>query len=154
MTNRLTYAIDSNGPYDENELRTKLREHRREHGEEATMTLTVVEMTEGGTTGRRVDVGQFLPPVFRVDFHSEPGWGDDEARLSELRAAVEDSTLARPSVKVEPERNEVVVEFDVEARGLGDATDVGRTELRRVLDEAGIDFRSTLDGSTGSSGWF
>ena len=57
------YEISGKGPYDENELREKLRAYRDEHGEDATLRLVVVELPpEGGTSGRRLDVGQFLLP--------------------------------------------------------------------------------------------
>jgi hypothetical protein len=55
-----TYAIDGNGPYSEDEVREKVRAYCDEHGFFAALGLTVVEMTEAGTTGRRVDPGQFL----------------------------------------------------------------------------------------------
>jgi hypothetical protein len=57
---RKTYAIEDSGPYDEDEVREKIRAYCDEHGFHATLGLTVIEMTEGGTTGRRVDAGQFL----------------------------------------------------------------------------------------------
>jgi hypothetical protein len=56
-----TYAIEDSGPYDENEVREKLRAYCDEHGFFAASILTVVEMSEdGGTSGRAVDAGQFL----------------------------------------------------------------------------------------------
>jgi hypothetical protein len=56
-----TYSIEDSSPYDEDEVREKIRAYCDEHGFFAALTLTVVEMTEdGGTSGRRVDVGQFL----------------------------------------------------------------------------------------------
>ena len=58
---RKTYAIEDSGPYDEDEVRERIRAYCDEHGFFAASTLTVVEMTEDGTTaGRRVDAGQFL----------------------------------------------------------------------------------------------
>jgi hypothetical protein len=58
---RKTYAIEDSGPYDEDEVREKIRAYCDEHGFVAASTLTVVEMTEdGGPSGRRVDAGQFL----------------------------------------------------------------------------------------------
>jgi len=58
---RKTYAIEDSGPYDEAEAREKIRAYCDEHGFFAAATLTVVEMSEdGGTSGRRVDAGQFL----------------------------------------------------------------------------------------------
>ena len=57
---RKTYAIEDNGPYDQDEVREKIRAYCDEHGFFATVALTVVEMTEDGATGRRVDAGQFL----------------------------------------------------------------------------------------------
>jgi hypothetical protein len=57
---RKTYAIEDNGPYEEDEVREKIRAYCDEHGFDAALALTVIEMTEGGTTGRRVDAGQFL----------------------------------------------------------------------------------------------
>ena len=58
---RKTYAIEDSGPYDEDEAREKIRAYCDEHGFFAAATLTVVEMSEdGGTSGRRVDAGQFL----------------------------------------------------------------------------------------------
>jgi hypothetical protein len=58
---RKTYAIEDIGPYNEDEAREKIRAYCDEHGFFAAATLTVVEMSEdGGTSGRRVDAGQFL----------------------------------------------------------------------------------------------
>jgi len=57
---RKTYAIEDSGPYDEDEVREKIRAYCDEHGLHATLGPTVIEMTEGGTTGRRVDPGKFL----------------------------------------------------------------------------------------------
>jgi hypothetical protein len=57
---RKTYAIEDSGPYDEDEVREKIRAYCDERGFDAALALTVIEMTEGGTTGRRVDAGQFL----------------------------------------------------------------------------------------------
>jgi hypothetical protein len=57
---RKIYAIGDDGPYDEDELREKIRAYCDEHGFHAALTLTVIEMTEHGTTGRRVDPGKFL----------------------------------------------------------------------------------------------
>jgi hypothetical protein len=56
-----SYLIEGRGPYDENEAREKIRAYCDEHGFFATTALSVVEMTEdSGTSGRRVDAGQFL----------------------------------------------------------------------------------------------
>jgi hypothetical protein len=55
-----TYAIEDSGPYDEEEVREKIRAYCDQHGFDATLALTVIKMTEGGTTGRRVDPGEFL----------------------------------------------------------------------------------------------
>jgi hypothetical protein len=57
---RKTYAIEDSGPYDEDEVREKIRAHCDEHGFYATAALTVIEMTEGETTGRRVDPSKSL----------------------------------------------------------------------------------------------
>jgi hypothetical protein len=58
---RKTYALEDRGPYDEDEVREKLRSYCDEHGFFAASTLTVVELTEdGGTSGRQVDASQFL----------------------------------------------------------------------------------------------
>ena len=58
---RKTYAIEDSGPFDEDQVREKIRAYCDEHGFFAASTLTVVEMTEdGGTPGRRVDAGKFL----------------------------------------------------------------------------------------------
>jgi hypothetical protein len=38
----------------------KSRAYCDEHGFHAALGLTVIEMTDGGTTVRRVDAGQFL----------------------------------------------------------------------------------------------
>lgn len=55
------YDLEGQGPYDGDELREKLRAYCDEHGEDATLKLAVVELPrEGGTAGRRLDVGQFL----------------------------------------------------------------------------------------------
>jgi hypothetical protein len=56
---RKTYAIEDSGPYDEDEVREKIRIYCDDHGFDAALALTVIELTEGGT-GRRVDAGQFL----------------------------------------------------------------------------------------------
>jgi hypothetical protein len=42
MEDRKSYAIGDEGPYDETELREKLRSHRDEHGEDATLRLVVI----------------------------------------------------------------------------------------------------------------
>jgi hypothetical protein len=61
VVTRRTYSIEDRGPYDEDEVREKVRGYCDEHGFFAASTLTVVEMTEdGGTAGRRVDASQFL----------------------------------------------------------------------------------------------
>ena len=58
---RKTYAIEDSGPYDEDEVRERRSRAYVMNGFFAASTLTVVEMTEdGGTSGRRVDAGQFL----------------------------------------------------------------------------------------------
>jgi hypothetical protein len=57
---RKTYAIEDSGPYNEDEVREKIRAYCDEHGFHAALGLTVIEMTEGVTTGQRVDAGQFL----------------------------------------------------------------------------------------------
>ena len=57
---RKTYAIDDNGPYEEDELREKIRAYCDEHGFHAALTLTVNEVAEDGTTGRPVDPGKYL----------------------------------------------------------------------------------------------
>ena len=61
VVSRNTYSIEDGGPYDEDEVREKIRAYCDEHGFFAASTLTVVEMNEGdGTSGRRVDASQFL----------------------------------------------------------------------------------------------
>jgi hypothetical protein len=57
---RKTYAIDDDGPYEEDELREKIRAYCDEHGFHAALTLTVNEVAEDGTTGRPVDLGKYL----------------------------------------------------------------------------------------------
>jgi len=57
---RKTYAIEDSDPYDEAEVREKIRAYCDQHGFHATLALRVIELTEGGTTGRRVDPGEFL----------------------------------------------------------------------------------------------
>jgi hypothetical protein len=57
---RKTYAVEDSGPYDEDEVREKIRAYCDEYGFFATVALRVVETTEGGTSGRLVDVGRFL----------------------------------------------------------------------------------------------
>jgi len=58
---RKTYEVEDSGPYEEDEVREKIRAYCDEHGFFAASTLTVVEMTEdGGRSGRRVDASQFL----------------------------------------------------------------------------------------------
>jgi hypothetical protein len=61
VVSRKTYEIEDSGPYEEDEVREKIRAYCDEHGFFAASTLTVVEMIEdGGTSGRRVDASQFL----------------------------------------------------------------------------------------------
>jgi len=55
-----TYAIEDSGPYDEDEVREKVQAYCDEHGFFATIALKVIEMTEDGTTGRRVAADRFL----------------------------------------------------------------------------------------------
>ena len=57
---RKTYAIEDSGPYDEDEVREKIRAYCDEHGFHAALGLAVIEMTEGEATVRRVDASQFL----------------------------------------------------------------------------------------------
>jgi hypothetical protein len=57
---RKTYAIDDDGPYEEDELREKIRAYCDEHGFHAALTLTVNEVAEDGRTGRPVDLGKYL----------------------------------------------------------------------------------------------
>jgi hypothetical protein len=58
---RKTYEVEDSGPYEEDEVREKIRAYCDEHGFFAASSLTVVEMIEdGGTSGRRVDASQFL----------------------------------------------------------------------------------------------
>jgi hypothetical protein len=58
---QIRYDLEGHGPYDEDELRAKLRDYVKEHGTEATLKLAVIELPkQGGTMGRRLDVGQFL----------------------------------------------------------------------------------------------
>jgi hypothetical protein len=87
-------------------------------------------------------------PDFRVDVHSEPGFGGD--KLKEIREAVAGSTLRSPTARYDDEYGEIIVEFDVEAGNKGNAIEIGERELRRVLDAAGIDMSF---GTTGSTGW-
>jgi hypothetical protein len=42
---RKTYAIEDSGPYDEDEVREKIRAYCDEHGLHATLGPTVIEMT-------------------------------------------------------------------------------------------------------------
>ena len=55
-----TYTIDGNGPYDEDEVRRRVRAYCDEHGFHAALTLTVIEIRAGATSGQRVDPGKFL----------------------------------------------------------------------------------------------
>jgi hypothetical protein len=55
-----TYTIDGNGPYDEDEVRRRIRAYCDEHGFHAALTLTVIEIRAGATSGQRVDPGKFL----------------------------------------------------------------------------------------------
>jgi hypothetical protein len=55
-----TYTIEGNGPYDEDEVRRRIRAYCDEHGFHAALTLTVIEIRAGATSGRRVDPGKFL----------------------------------------------------------------------------------------------
>jgi hypothetical protein len=54
-----TYTIEGNGPYDEDEVRRRIL-RCDEHGFHAALTLTVIEIRAGATSGRRVDPGKFL----------------------------------------------------------------------------------------------
>ena len=58
--NSLSYTIEGGGPYDEDEVRRRIRAYCDEHGFHAALTLTVNEVAEDGTTGRPVDPGKFL----------------------------------------------------------------------------------------------
>ena len=58
LVSRNTYLIEDSGPYEEDEVREKIRAYCDEHGFIAASTLTMVEMTDDG--GRPVDAGQFL----------------------------------------------------------------------------------------------
>ena len=56
-----SYVIEGSGPYDESEVREKIRAYCDEHGFFAATALSVVEMTEdSGTLGRPIDAAQFL----------------------------------------------------------------------------------------------
>jgi hypothetical protein len=55
-----TYTIEGNGPYDEDEVRRRIRAYCDEHGFHAALTLTVIEIRAGATSGQRVDPGKFL----------------------------------------------------------------------------------------------
>lgn len=55
-----TYTIEGKGPYDEDDAREKIRAYCDEHGFHATLTLAVVEIRAGATSGRRVDPGKLL----------------------------------------------------------------------------------------------
>jgi hypothetical protein len=55
-----TYTIDGNGPYEEDEVRRRIRAYCDEHGFHAALTLTVIEIRAGATSGQRVDPGKFL----------------------------------------------------------------------------------------------
>jgi hypothetical protein len=58
---RKTYEVEDSGPYEEDEVREKIRAYCDEHGFFAASSLTVVEMIEdGGTSARRVDASRFL----------------------------------------------------------------------------------------------
>jgi hypothetical protein len=57
---RKTYAIEGNGPYDEDEVRDKIRRYCDEHGLHAALTLKIFELVEGGKKERRIDPGLFL----------------------------------------------------------------------------------------------
>jgi hypothetical protein len=61
----ISYAIHGpdgdSGPFNEVELRERLRDYRDAHGDDATFRdLAVWEMRDGGTAGNRLSVGQFL----------------------------------------------------------------------------------------------
>jgi hypothetical protein len=58
--NFLSYTIEGGGPYDEDEVRRRIRAYCDEHGFHAALTLTVIEIRADGTSGRRVDPGTFL----------------------------------------------------------------------------------------------
>ena len=60
LRNSLSYTIEGNGPYDEDEVRRRIRAYCDEHGFHAALTLTVIEIRADGTSGRRVDPGTFL----------------------------------------------------------------------------------------------
>lgn len=55
-----TYVIEGDGPYDEDEVRRRIRAYCDEHGFHAALTLTVVEIRAEATSGQRVDPGKFL----------------------------------------------------------------------------------------------
>ena len=55
-----TYTIEGNGPYDEDEVRRRIRAYCDEHGFHAALTLSVIEIRAGATSGQPVDPGRFL----------------------------------------------------------------------------------------------
>ena len=55
-----TYAIQGNGPYDEDEVRDEVQRYCDEHGFHAALTLEIVEHAEDEGKERRVDPGRFL----------------------------------------------------------------------------------------------
>lgn len=62
---RMSYSIKTpegnSGPFDEDELRAKLRAYREERGEDATVRdVAVFEIDDRSTAGGRLDVRQFL----------------------------------------------------------------------------------------------
>ena len=59
-SNSLSYTIEGGGPYDEDEVRRRIRAYCDEHGFHAALTLTVIEFRADGTSERGVDPGAFL----------------------------------------------------------------------------------------------
>jgi hypothetical protein len=55
-----TYEIEGDGPYDEDAVREKVQAVCTEEGFDAALALTVIELTDGSSKGRRVDPGRFL----------------------------------------------------------------------------------------------
>jgi hypothetical protein len=55
-----TYTIEGSGPFDEDEVREKIRTHCDEHGFHAAVTLTVIEIRADTKEEKRVDPGKFL----------------------------------------------------------------------------------------------
>jgi hypothetical protein len=87
--------------------------------------------------------------TIRVDITSEPKLASDQKKLEAIRDALTD--LKNVGVK-QGDEDVVVVSFDVEANGLGEAVSKGEQQLDDALKAAGVEMRYLAAGATGWAG--